>query len=54
MTKLTPRERAMIVKRVKQINAEIQNPRLTIEKCDELHKQREELHKQLLDDRASR
>jgi hypothetical protein len=51
MSKLTPRERAALVKRVKEINAKIQNPRLTIAQCDDLHKERELLAKQLLDDR---
>ena len=54
MSKLPPRERAALVKRVKQINVEIQNPRLTIEKCDSLHKEREELEKRLLADRQAR
>jgi len=54
MSKLPPRERAALLKRVKQINAEIQNPRLTIEKCDALHKEREELEKRLLADREAR
>jgi hypothetical protein len=51
MSKLTPRERAAINKRVKEINVKIQNTRLTIERCDELHKERELLHKKLLEDR---
>jgi hypothetical protein len=53
MSKLTPRERADLVKRVKEINAKIQNPRLTIAQCDELHKERDLLSKQLRDDRSS-
>ena len=52
MSKLTPRERAAIIKRVKEINLKIENPRLTIEQCDRLHKEREELRKKLLIDRA--
>jgi hypothetical protein len=52
MSKLTPRERAAKVKRVTQLNALIQNPRLSIERVDELHKERAALRAQLLEDRA--
>ena len=51
MIKMSPRERAALLKRVKQINQQIQDPRLTIERCDELHKEREDLAKKLLADR---
>jgi hypothetical protein len=54
MNKLTPRERAELLKRVKQLNAQIQNPRLSIERVDDLHKQRAQLHARLLDDRIAR
>jgi hypothetical protein len=53
MAKLPPRERAAILKRVKEINAKIADSQLTIERYDILHKEREELHKKLLEDRAS-
>lgn len=53
MNRLTPRERATILKRVKEINAKIQDRNLTIEQCDELHNEREELQKRLLEDRAA-
>ncbi|MEX0677494.1 MAG: hypothetical protein WD063_10495 [Pirellulales bacterium] len=53
MSKLTPRQRAAIVKRVKELNVKIQNPRLSIERVDELHKERASLHAQLIEDRAS-
>lgn len=52
MTKLTPRERAVIAKRVKEINAKIQDPRLSIQRIDDLHRERAALHAQLLEDRA--
>jgi hypothetical protein len=53
LSKLTPRERATIVKRVKELNTKIQNPRLSIERIDDLHKERAELTARLLEDRAS-
>ena len=53
MAKLPPRERAAILKRVKEINAKIVDGRLTIERYELLHKEREELQKKLLEDRAS-
>lgn len=54
MSTLTPAERAAIVKRVKKLDVEMQNPRLSIERVDELHKERAELRARLLDDRAER
>jgi hypothetical protein len=54
MNKLTPRERAAIIKRVKELNAKISNPRLSIERVDELHRERAELHAQLTLDRTLR
>lgn len=53
MSGLTSRERANIKKRVTQINQQIQDPRLTIARCEELRTEREALAKQLLDDRAA-
>lgn len=53
MGKMTPRERAAIIKRVKELNARIQDPRLSIERVDELHTERALLHAQLLEDRTS-
>jgi hypothetical protein len=52
MSKLTPAERAAIVKRVKELDAKMQNPRLSIERVDEMHRERAELRARLLDDRA--
>jgi hypothetical protein len=52
MIKLNPRERAAIVKRVTELNAKIQDPRLSIERVDELHRERAALRAQLLEDRA--
>ena len=51
MSKLTPRERATIIKRVKEINAKIQEVRLTMEQRDQLHKERALLSAKLLEDR---
>jgi hypothetical protein len=51
MGKLTPRERAAIAKRMKEIKAKLANPRLTIEEVDELCKERRLLEKQLMNDR---
>lgn len=53
MSKLTPRDREAIIKRVKEINARIQNQRLSIERVDELHKERAILQAKLLEDRAA-
>ncbi len=53
MEKLNPRERALIIKRVKELNAQIQNPRLSIERVDALHAERAQLQAQLLEDRAA-
>lgn len=52
MARLTEAERTALKKRVKEIDRQIQNPRLTIEQCDLLRKQREELRKALLNDKA--
>jgi hypothetical protein len=41
-----------MVKRVKQLDVEMQSPRLSIERVDELHKERAELRARLLEDRA--
>jgi hypothetical protein len=54
MEKLNPRERQFIIKRVKELNAKIQNPRLSIERIDELHAERAQLQAQLLEDRAAK
>jgi hypothetical protein len=51
--KLTPVERAAINKRIKELNAQIQNPRLSIERVDELHKERAVLHARLVEDRLA-
>ena len=53
MSKLSPRQRAVIVKRIKELNAKIQDPRLSIERVDDLHKQRAALHAQLVFDRTA-
>ena len=53
MEKLNPRERQLIIKRVKDLNSKIQNPRLSIERVDELHAERARLQAQLLEDRAA-
>ncbi len=53
MNRLTPVERAAMVKRVKQLDLEMQNPRLSIERVDELHKKRAELRVRLLEDREA-
>ena len=53
MSMLTPRDRAAIIKRVKQLNAQIQSPRLSIERVDELHRERALLQAKLLEDRAA-
>ena len=53
MIKLPPRERATILKRVKEINAKIVDSRLTIKRYEILHNEREYLQKKLLEDRAS-
>ncbi len=54
MNKLTPRKRAAIIKRVKELNARINDPRLSIERVDELHRERAALHAQLTLDRTLR
>ena len=52
MGKMSPGERAAIIKRVKELNAKIQEPRLSIERVDELHKERATLHAKLIEDRT--
>jgi hypothetical protein len=52
MGKLTPAARAAMVKRVKELDAKMQNQRLSIERVDEMHKERSELRARLLEDRA--
>jgi hypothetical protein len=54
MEKMNPKERAGVIKRVKELNAKIQNPRLSIERVDELHAERAALQARLLEDRAAR
>ncbi len=54
MEKLNPRERANVIKRVKELNKAIQNPRLSIARVDELHAERAALQSKLLEDRAAR
>jgi hypothetical protein len=51
--KLNPAERAAINKRIKELNAHIQNPRLSLERVDELHKERAILHARLIEDRLA-
>lgn len=53
MERMNPRERASIIKRVKELNAKIQSPRLSIERIDELHAERAQLQARLLEDRAA-
>ena len=50
MGKLTPLERKALIKRVDELNAQIQNQRLTIEQVDKLRKERAALAKTLRDD----
>jgi hypothetical protein len=52
MGKMTPRERAAMIKQVKGLNLKIQDPRLSIERVEELHSERAALHAKLLEDRA--
>ena len=52
MGKMTPRERAAMIKQAKELNLKIQDPRLSIERVKELHTQRAALHAKLLEDRA--
>ncbi|MEX2114688.1 MAG: hypothetical protein WD845_15955 [Pirellulales bacterium] len=54
MSKLTPAERAAIIKKVKLLDVKMQDPRLSIERVDEMHKERAALRAQLLEDRAGR
>jgi len=54
MEKMNPRQRAAVIKRVKELNTKIQNPRLSIQRVDELHAERASLQAQLLEDRAAR
>lgn len=54
MAKLTPAERAKIVKRIKELDVKMQSPRLSIERIDELHNERAALRAKLLEDRAER
>jgi hypothetical protein len=51
MDRLTASQRAAIAKRMKEIKAQIQNPRLTIEEVDLLRKERAQLEKQIMNDR---
>jgi hypothetical protein len=53
MSKLSDSQRQSILKRVQAIDRQLQNPRLTIEQCDTLRKERESLRKTLMHDRAS-
>jgi hypothetical protein len=53
MNRLSPRERAAIIKRVKKLTAKIQDPNLPLEELETLHRERGVLHAQLLDDRAA-
>jgi hypothetical protein len=53
MERMNPRERATIIKRIKELNAKIQNPRLSIERIDELHAERAQLQARLQEDRAA-
>ncbi len=54
MSRLTPAERAKIVKQVKELDARMQDPRLSIARVDEMHRERAALRAQLLEDRAGR
>lgn len=54
MSTLDPRQRAEIVKRVKELDRKIQDPRLSIARVDALHHERAELRAILLADRAAR
>jgi hypothetical protein len=53
MEKMNPRDRALVLKRIKELNAKIQSPRLSIERIDELHAERAALQVRLLEDRAA-
>jgi hypothetical protein len=53
MERLNPRDRAMVLKQIKELNAKIQSPRLSIERIDELHAERAALQARLLEDRAA-
>ncbi len=53
MEKMNPQERAAVTKRIKELNARIQNPRLSIKRVDELHAERAALLAKLLEDRAA-
>jgi hypothetical protein len=53
MEKMNPRERASVLKRIKDLNTKIQNLRLSIERVDELHAERAALQVKLLEDRAA-
>jgi hypothetical protein len=53
MTTLTAAERTAIIKRVKDLDRRIQDPRLSISRVDELHKRRAELRARLLADRLA-
>jgi hypothetical protein len=53
MERLNPRDRQTVLKRIKELNAKIQNPRLSIERVDELHAERAALQARLLEDRAA-
>jgi hypothetical protein len=52
MSTLDPRQRADIVKQVKDLDRKIQDPRLSIARVDEMHHERARLRAILLADRA--
>jgi hypothetical protein len=52
MSTLDPRHRADIVKKVKELDRKIQDPRLSITRIDQLHHERAQLRTILLADRA--
>lgn len=54
MSALTPYQRASLIKRVKDLDRRLQDPRLSIARVDQLHRQRAELRAQLLADRAGK
>ncbi|MGD9724302.1 MAG: hypothetical protein AB7O59_24115 [Pirellulales bacterium] len=51
MLKMSPAERAQLIKRMKSLNARLQDPRLPLARVEELHRERAVLHAQLLADR---
>ena len=50
MSTMTPRERATIVKRVRELDAKLQDPRAPMNRINDLHKEREGLSKRLRED----